>query len=116
MSYKYFPFNIKADNEKIICSEFLDKSKTVTIYHKDISEIKGGIFSGNLSRPIYIIDEKNNKKIGFHAHLKDSNKLLTIILSNVDKSLYDSLLQKMQIQKDEFHSKLKNKKRRKKIN
>jgi hypothetical protein len=114
MSYKYFPFNIKADNEKIICTDFLDKAKIITIYHKDISEIKGGIFSGNLSRPIYLIDSKNNKKIGFHAHLKDSNKLLTIILSNIEKSLYDTLLQKMQIQKEDFHSKLKNKNKKKK--
>lgn len=112
-SYKYFPFTISANNEKIVCTDFFDKNKKVEIYHKDISEIKGGIFSNNLAKPIYIIDKEHNQKIGFHSHLKDSNKLLTIILSNINKELYDSLLDKMKIQKENSQTKIRRKKKKK---
>lgn len=106
-SYKHFPFEIKADNEKIICQDFLDSSKEITIFLKDITEIRGGLFSGNLARPIYISDGKN--LIGFHSHLKNSNKLLTIILSNISKELYDSLLEKLKLKNENFQLKLKKK-------
>lgn len=110
-TYSHFPFEIIASNEKLICRNFFDKSKELIIYNKDIIEIKGGLFSGNLARPIYISDGKNI--IGFHSHLKDSNKLLTIILSNISKELYDSLLDKMKIKQENFQDKSSNRKKKK---
>lgn len=93
-SYKTFPFLIYADNEKMICTDYFLSSKKIEINHSDIIEIKGGMFSGNTSRPIYIRDGKTNEIIGLHAHVKNYNKLVTTILSNIDKELYNGLLEK----------------------
>ena len=44
--YKLVPYKIEIDDEKIICSNFLFRDKTVTILIKDIESISGGIFEG----------------------------------------------------------------------
>lgn len=92
-SYKTFHFRIETDNEKMICKDFINKNKVVDIYYTEITNITGGIFSGNAARPIYIHTHKH--VIGFHAHLRDFNKLITIILSNIPQVLYNDLLGKI---------------------
>ena len=37
----------------------------------------------------------DNIKLGISPHIKDYNKLLTIILTNISKELYTSLLDKI---------------------
>lgn len=108
--YKYFPFIIYADNEKMICKDFMNKRKVVEIKHSEIRSIEGGIFSGNLMRPVYI-KASGGRVIGLNQHLKNFNGLLTIILSNIPKSLYDRLLKEM---KDMQPPPKRNKKARKK--
>ena len=93
--YRLFPYNIKADNEKIICSGFINKNKVIEITLLDIDNITGGIFSGSPVKPIYLHDTKNNITVGFNHHLKDFNKLLTIILSNIKQELYTELLDRV---------------------
>lgn len=105
--YKTFPFNIKIDNEKMICTDFVINNRNVEITLADITEIKGGIFSGRSYMPLYITTEK--EKIGISPHLKDYNKLLTIILTNIKKELYESLLES--IKKIAFDSSPKKKKK-----
>ncbi len=92
-SYKTFPFLIYADNEKMICTDYFMSKKKLEIYHSDIVEMRGGMFSGNTSRPVYIKDGRSNETIGLHAHVKNYNKLITTILSNVSQELYDGLLE-----------------------
>ena len=93
-SYKTFPFLIYADNEKMVCTDYFFSRKKIEIKFGSICEIRGGMFSGNTSRPLYIKDCTNNETIGLHAHVKDYNKLVTIILSNINQDLYDKLLEK----------------------
>ena len=93
-SYKTFPFLIFADNEKMICTDYFFSEKKIEIRYSDIGEIKGGMFSGNTARPIYIRDGRTNETIGLHTHVKDYNKLVTIILSNIKQELYNDLLEK----------------------
>jgi len=93
--YRLFPYIIKADNEKIICNDFMYKNRTVEIRMADITKVTGGIFNGSPVKPIYIYDGKNNITIGFNQHLRDYNKFLTILLSNVKQELYDDLLKKV---------------------
>jgi len=88
--YKTFPFNVQINNEKMICSDFVINNRNVVIKHSNIKEINGGIFSGRAYMPLYIKTE--NLKIGISPHIKDYSKLLTIILTNIPKELYDSLL------------------------
>lgn len=91
--YKSFPFKIEADNQKIICTDFVINNRLVEISYSEIVEIKGGIFSGRAYMPLYI---KTDKEIlGISPHITDYNKLLTIILSNISKELYTSLLDKI---------------------
>lgn len=96
-SYKYFPFEISADNEKMICSNFYLSAKKIELKYSEITEIKGGLFSGNLSRPVYIYSGKNNITIGLHSHLTGFNKLLTTILSNINQPLYNKLLEEAKL-------------------
>jgi hypothetical protein len=88
--YKTFPFRIDIDNSKMICCDFVVNNRKVEIFHSDITEIKGGIFSGRVYMPLYITTV--NTTIGISPHIKDYNKLLTIILTNIPKELYTSLL------------------------
>lgn len=107
--YRQFPYNIRIDNEKMICSGFMNKARTVEINLSDVSEISGGIFSGSPVRPIYISDKKNNVTIGFNQHLKNYNKFLTVVLSNINQDLYNSLLEK--IKENSIINKVKKKKK-----
>lgn len=96
--YKVFPFSIEVDNEKMICKDFLLR-KDVEIKLENISKIEGSIFGGNPVKPLYIFDEKNNVKIGIYSSMKNFDKLLTIVLSNVNKNLYEELIQKVKMPK-----------------
>ena len=94
-SYKRFPYKIEINNEKMICSNFFLSSKKIEIQLIDIEELKGGIFSSSLTKPIFLKVKGMNSEIGFHYHLKNYNNLLTIILSNISQPLYNDLLEKM---------------------
>ncbi len=58
--YKTFPFRIEIDNSKMICSDFVINNRKVEIFHSEINEIKGGIFSGRVYMPLYITTDKHN--------------------------------------------------------
>jgi hypothetical protein len=94
-SYKQFPYTIIVDNEKMICKNFFLSNKEVVIKFSEIDEIRGGIFSGNMARPIYIHDGKNDVTIGIRQHLKGFNAVLTSVLSNIEQKLYNELIEKI---------------------
>lgn len=91
--YKSFPFKVLINNEEMICSDFVFNNREVKIKLIDIKEIKGGIFSGRAYMPLYIITDNN--KLGISPHMKNFNELLKIILTNITKELYESLLEKI---------------------
>ena len=90
--YKYFPFKIDIDNEKMICSDFFFKDRKVEIKLIDIDGIEGGIFSKRATSPVYVYNSKDNIKIGLFQHMNDFNKVLTVILSNIKGDLYKKLM------------------------
>lgn len=94
-SYKYFPYKIEINHQKMICSDFTFSKKIVELELKNIDKISGGIFGRASTRPLYIFDSAADIKIGVHQHLKRFNELLTIILSNVRQELYNDLLEKV---------------------
>ncbi len=91
-TYRTFPFTIETDNEKIICKDFFTGNKTVVIKYEDISELRGGLFSGYPTRPVYFTDGKQNITIGFYSHVGNFQKLLTVILKNIPQPLYNKTL------------------------
>ncbi len=91
--YKTFPFKVQINNEEMICSDFVLNNREVKIKLLDIKEITGGIFTGRAFMPLYI--KTDNEKLGFSPHMKDFNNLLKIILTNVTKELYESLLERI---------------------
>lgn len=91
--YKQFPFKIEIDNNKMLCSNFMLNDRSIKINLIDIEQIKGGIFSGRAYMPLYFI--WNGNQIGISPHIKDYNKLLTIILTNIKKELYEELLEEI---------------------
>lgn len=94
--YKLVPYKIEVDAEKIVCTEFIFKDKSITILIKDIDSISGGIFEGKYRGMMKVCDGKNKICIGFFDRLNDSSKLVTHILSKVDKKIYDKVIEQIQ--------------------
>lgn len=97
--YKILPYTIEADEEKIIAKNFFLSSRRETIKYTDISSLEGGLFDGRTRGVMRVWDGKSKVCIGFYSSLKDYNKLGTLILSKVDKNVYDTVLQKVAEQK-----------------
>jgi len=91
--YQILAYNIETDDEKIICSNFLLSKKVITIYYTDIESLKGGVFERKSSGIMKVYDGKNNITIGFSQKMKDSGKLITLILSKVKKNIYDEVIE-----------------------
>ncbi len=114
--YKYFPFVIEMDDEKMVCKNFMNKRKEVEIKFADVKKIEGGIFSGRAVNPIYIYDGRNKVVVGVNPHLNDFNRFLALLLSKIDRELYKSLLGRIELlgkAAEELKSKRGNKKARK---
>jgi hypothetical protein len=90
------PYKIEADDEKIICREFIFSEKEIVIKYKDIESLSGGIFNGKLRGIMKVCDGRNKICIGFSEKMKDSKKLITLILSKVNKEIYDSVIERLQ--------------------
>ena len=93
--YKILPTKILADDEKIICSNFFLSKKEITIYYNNISELTGGIFRGKLSGLMKVRDGKNHYTIGFFQKLKGAKELETLILSKVNRDVYDEVINRI---------------------
>ncbi|HSW56240.1 MAG TPA: hypothetical protein VLH59_14235 [Ignavibacteriaceae bacterium] len=93
--YKILPYLIEADDEKITCSEFFLSKKEIVIYYNDVASLSGGIFENKISGLMKVCDGKNNVCIGFYQRLNNSSKLATILLSKVNRELYDIVLEKI---------------------
>lgn len=93
--YKYFPFKIEINNEKIICSDFFIRDRTIEIKLSEIDKIEGGVFSTKPTTPLYIYVSDKNIKLGFLQHITNFNKLLTVILSNINSKLYHELMDRI---------------------
>ena len=90
--YKIIPYKIVADEYKLICSEFLFSNKEVIIDFNNIDKLKGGIFEGKLQGLLRVYDGKNNVHIGYFNKIKNSKILGTILLSKVNKSVYEDVI------------------------
>lgn len=93
--YKVMPFIIEADDEKIICSDFIFSDKQITIYFKNIDSVSGGIFEGKLRGIMKVCDGKNQICIAFSERIRNSKNLIAGILSKVDKDVYDSVIERL---------------------
>jgi len=93
--YKILPYLIEADDDKITCSEFFLSKKEIVIYYNDVSSLSGGIFENRISGLMKVCEGKNNTCIGFYQRLNNSGKLATILLSKVNRELYDIVLEKI---------------------
>ena len=93
--YKILPYKIVVDEEKIICSEFFLSKKEIIINYSDIDSLSGGLFENRMSGIMQVCDSKKDFCFGFYHRLRNSNKLVTIILSKVKRELYDEVLEKL---------------------
>ncbi|OGU63472.1 MAG: hypothetical protein A2W30_03785 [Ignavibacteria bacterium RBG_16_36_9] len=97
--YKILPYLIEADDEKIICSKFFLSKKEIVIFYKDVTSLSGGIFENKISGVMKVCDGKNQTCIGFYQRLNNSSRLATILLSKVNRNLYDNVLEKIKSRK-----------------
>lgn len=93
--YKIIPYRIEADEEKIVCTDFLFSKKEFTIYYNDIESLTGGIFDGRFTGVMKVCDKKNQVCIGFFNRLKNADKLQTILLSKVPRKVYDDVVERV---------------------
>jgi hypothetical protein len=93
--YKIIPYKIEADEEKMICKDFIFPGKEFTIYYSDIESLKGGIFEGRSSGVMMVCDRNNQVCIGFFSRLKKVEKLQTLLLQKVSRKVYDDVLEKV---------------------
>jgi hypothetical protein len=93
--YKAVPYKIISDDRKLTCSDFLFSKRELTIFYEDITVLEGGIFDGNLNGLMKIYDDKNKVLIGFYPKIKEANKLQTQILSRVNQSVYEEVVNKI---------------------
>lgn len=91
--YKLLPYKIEADEEKMICSNFLFSKEVITIYYKDIDMLKGGVFNGKSSGVMKLRDGKSELQIGFSQRINNSERLIALILSKVSKELYSEVIE-----------------------
>ena len=99
MLYKIIPYQIKADNEKLTCTDFLFQRKEVIIYYKDVESFTGGMLSGKSSGIMNLCDGKSKICIGFYDKIRNINKLQTLILSKLRKEVYDAVAEKVGVKK-----------------
>jgi hypothetical protein len=93
--YKILPYKIVADDDKMTCLNYFLSKKEIIIYYEDIESLSGGIFDNKISGIMKVCDAKNAVCIAFYHKLTNSNKLATIILSKVNRHLYDEVLEKL---------------------
>jgi hypothetical protein len=95
MLYKIMPFKIEFDEEKMICTKFILGRKKFDVYYEDINKLEGGIFANKMSGIMKVYDGRNSVIIGFYPKIKNSNKLITMILSKVHKEIYDEVMERL---------------------
>jgi hypothetical protein len=93
--YKIIPYRIVADDEKIYCTDFILSKREVTIYYTDITSLKGGVFYGRVNGLMIVYDGRNKINIGFYPRLKNVKDLQKLILSRVNKSVYDEVVERV---------------------
>jgi len=93
--YKIIPYKIEADDEKLVCYNYIFSKKVVTIYYEDIKSLRGGLFENKMSGVMKTYDGKNSVTMGFYTKLNNSSRLVTIVLSKVNRDLYDEVLDKL---------------------
>ena len=103
-NYNILPFNIEADDEKIVCAKFFLSKKKITINYSDISLLQGGSFENKSSGIMKVYTENNSICIGFHSRLNNSSKLVSYIISKVNRSLYEQVLEKISNKKKDYVS------------
>jgi len=97
--YRIMPYKIEAYDDKIICSDFLFSKKVVIIYFKDIDLLRGGVFSGRSSGMMNLRESKGKLQVGFSQKIKNSEKLIALILSKVSKDLYNEVINNLTVRR-----------------
>jgi hypothetical protein len=97
--YQILPYKITANDEKIICEEFLFNTKQVEVFYKDIESLSGGLFEGKLRGLMKVWDGKSKICIGFYDKIKGIKELQTILLSRVNKDVYDKVVENVGLKK-----------------
>lgn len=90
--YKILPYKIQADEEKMICTNFIFSGKEFTIYYRDIESLRGGVFDGRLSGVMKVCDKNSQVCIGFFNRLKNADKLQILLLRKVPREVYDDVV------------------------
>jgi hypothetical protein len=93
--YKIIPYKIEADDEKMICTNFIFSKKEFIIYYDDIESLTGGVFEGRFSGVMKVCDRKNQVCIGFFNSLRNADKLQTLLLSKVPRKVYDDVVDRV---------------------
>ena len=93
--YKIIPYKIEADEEKMVCTDFIFSKKEFIIYYGDVESLTGGVFEGRFSGVMKVCDRKNQVCIGFFNRLRNADKLQALLLSKVPRKVYDNVVDRL---------------------
>ncbi len=99
---KTMPYKINVNNTTIKVSDFAGRRKDFSFSISQIKDIAGGIFAGAQTKPIFIFVEGEKYPVSFNAHISGFNELLTAILKNVDKNLYEKLMSDIRSKNEKY--------------
>jgi hypothetical protein len=92
--YKIVPYKISFSDDRLICKNFLFSHRFEEITFGDIESLKGGIFEGSING-LMKVNTKNNLSIGFYHSINNSKELETLILSKVNRNIYNEIVKKV---------------------
>jgi hypothetical protein len=98
--YQIMPYKITANDEKLICEEFLFNKKQVEVFYKDIESLSGGLFEGKLRGLMKVWDSKSKICIGFYDKIREIKELQTILLSRVNEDVYNRVIENVGLKKN----------------
>ncbi|MBD3408737.1 MAG: hypothetical protein GF419_00895 [Ignavibacteriales bacterium] len=102
--YAVTPYRVEADEEKLVGSSYVFRSKRVEIRFADVVDLKGGIFEGRPYGLMKVID-KEGATIAFFHRIRRSKELQGEILRLVPRKVYDDVLDKLGMRKDKIRKK-----------
>lgn len=103
-NYSVIPYVIKTDDTKITISGFLANDRTEEILYSSIKNLSGGIFEGRING-LLKVHYGEEKYFAFFQKIKNAKLLQAILLSKVERQLYDKVLNSLSLP----HSALKKK-------
>lgn len=95
-NYSVIPYIIKTDDTKITITGFMMNDRTEDILYSSITNLSGGIFEGRING-LLKVHYGEEKYFAFFQRIQNAKLLQAILLSKVERQLYDKVLNSLSL-------------------